>query len=153
MAIGSAEWDTESSHSQKGKLRMIKHGHHVDGWLLYVCKALHPLEDFSTVKFCVDCKSPLDNRWDYKLKFPVCVQITMYTHAKRSHTHIKDRALHVRVQWIMEHGSTEITLYADRCKQVGFGYILNVLVVFNFISGNSSCVLYFYDIIYAIQHI
>ena len=36
-------------------------------------------------------------RLGYKLRSP-CV----YTHAKRSHKHIKDPVVHVTVQWIME---------------------------------------------------
>ena len=35
-------------------------------------------------------------RWDYKPRS------CGYTHAKRSHTHIKDSVVHVRVWWIME---------------------------------------------------
>ena len=35
-------------------------------------------------------------RWDYKLRSPVCIHVQ-----KRSHTHIKDSVVHVRVWWIM----------------------------------------------------
>ena len=78
----------------KTKLSTTECGHKMDGWLL--C-ARCPEISLSQSLCRLFQKS---FRWDCKPSFPMCLHIY---YAKRSHTHVKDPAVHVRVQWLWKH--------------------------------------------------
>ena len=75
------------------KLSMIERGLHMDGWLLHVRLCTHPKISPESNPMMI-YGSLLSET--YKLRSP-----SVDTHAKRSHTHIRNHTVYIRVQWIL----------------------------------------------------
>ena len=84
---------SNSIRSRKPKLSTTERGHQMDGWPLRARLCGRP--EISLESNCVQTltKSPSDETINRGPR--------VYTHAKRSHTHVKDPVVHVRVRRIM----------------------------------------------------
>ena len=74
-------------------------------WVTVMCWASCPPWDFSGVKFCADCESPLD---ETKLR---CPRVYNYKHAKRLHTQEEFRNVYFIICLWPGFDCPEVTLY------------------------------------------
>ena len=94
----------------------IEHGHHMDGFAR-LGFAHRLLVEFPRVKIMCRPYTPKKSiGCDYKPKSP---NPLLYTHAKRSRTHVKNPVVHVRVRWIKEtikHPACTLGWVAQLCR-------------------------------------